>query len=381
VQDAVVIGGGVIGLAVALELERRGVHTLVLERGSPGEEASGAAAGMLAPQVEASAPGPGFKLGLLSREMYRGWIASIEALSETATGYHADGALQLVEGRDSLEAAWQRAVWQRDLGLRVERLDRGAVLERVPGLGEEIAGAIHYPDEAQVDPRRLVRALALAARAAHAEIRSGAEVQRIVVEDGRVIGLDLEDQHIPAKLVILAAGAWSSLLPGGELPVGIVRPARGQIVVLDPGSAPCRPYLSTSHGYLVPRRDGRVLVGSTTEYVGYNRSVTAEGVQKLLQFAIRVLPSLGEARLVETWAGLRPWSQDHLPILGHTRIEGLVMATGHFRNGILQAPATARLIADQVTERRPDLDLVPFAIDRFLLVPATRSTPPAAVLS
>jgi glycine oxidase len=389
--DVVIIGGGIIGLATSLELQRRGLKTLVVDRGAPGDEASSAAGGMLAPQIEAShpasGPGPAFKLGLLSREMYAvlsremyaAWVATIESLSHSTVGYHADGALDLVEGEEALEAAWTKARSQKELGLRVERLDRAKVLEMIPGLGDAISGAIHFPDEAQVDPRRLMRALSLAARAAGAEVWSGATVQQVVFEQERVAGLDLEDQHLAAKTVVVAAGSWSALLPGTELPLGVVRPARGQMLLLDAGKPPCIPYFFVGQkGYVVPRRDGRVVVGSTTEHVGYNKSVTAQGMHHLLSMALRALPALGEARVIETWSGFRPWTPDHLPILGRTRIEGLFLATGHFRNGIVQAPGTARLLADLVTGKRPDIDPAPFSVARFS-PPIGRKTPaPAA---
>jgi glycine oxidase len=320
---------------------------------------------MLAPQMEAQDHDPAFELGLLSRTMYPAWVEEIRALSGLDVGFHVDGALRPATNARELERLAAGVRWQTARGLRVERVDRSAVRSMIPGVRKNVAGGLFFPDEGQVEPRALMRALSLAVAQRGVKLLGGTTVRRLIVEDERIEYVELEDQRISAPRVILAAGAWSALIEGSGISRGAVKPARGQMLALDAGCPPFLPYICTQKGYLVPRRDGRVLVGATVELAGYDKTVTAGGVLELLSQALEIVPSLSGARIVEMWSGLRPWTADQRPILGATPVEGLFLATGHHRNGILQAPATAEIIADLITDRTPNLDLAPFNVTRF----------------
>ena len=365
VHDAVIIGGGLIGLSVARALAARHLSVLVAERDQIGHEASGAAAGMLAPQLEAEQGDAIFDLGLHSRRLYDGWIEQIESSSGVRTGYHVDGALFVADDVGALDAHWHATEWQRQADLRVERLDAQQARTLVPGLAPTVVGALWFPDEGQVVPPLLTRAVALSARALGVRTQTGACVERIEARSGRVTGLVINGEHVACGQVVVAAGAWSGLLSGAQIPAAAVAPVRGQMLALDAGIPPCRPFLCTGHRYIVPRRTGEVVVGSTMEHVGYDRSVTAEGVSGLLNAATEVLPALAQAQLQSTWAGLRPGTQDGLPLLGRTDVEGLWLATGHHRNGVLLAPVTAEVMGQVVCAEAPSVDLTPFLVARL----------------
>lgn len=364
-SEIVILGAGIIGAAIARELLRRRVPVTLLEKAVPGAESSSAAAGMLAPQLEAHGPDdPATVLGLYSRNLYRAFTTELEADSGVPVGHHQDGGLYLARTEAELEAKAARLGWQRDLGLRFERLDPKALHERAPGLRPETPGGLYFPDEGQVDPRALMRALAVANQNAGAKLRTGQVVKELVIQGGKVVGIELAGHgRLIADRVIVAAGAWSGQVLG--VPAHGIEPVRGQMLCIqdEPGAWP---FVMTSAGYLVPRRDGRVLVGSTAERVGFEKAVTTTGLKKLLDAALEWVPRLADRPVLETWAGLRPGTPDGAPLLGPTPIEGLYLASGHFRNGILQAPATAKLMADLVTGRAPALDLGPYRPDRFL---------------
>jgi glycine oxidase len=364
-ESAVIIGAGIIGSSIALELQRRGTKAILLEKAVIGAESSSAAAGMLSPQTECHAPDPTFELGLYSRRLYPAYVSRIRELSKLDVGYHVDGGLQPASTPAALEHMIQSTAWQRGRDLRIETLSSEAARKLVPGLHQEIAGALFYPDEGQVDPRLLMRALSVATRAAGVEHVTSTTVRRILIRNGGVSGVELTDRVLESDRIIVAAGAWSPLIEGTGIPARAVQPARGQMIALDCGTPPFLPYVVAENGYLVPRRDGRVLVGATVELAGFEKAVTAGGMLQLLDAAVSTVPALADARVVETWSGLRPWTIDQLPILGPAPIRGLYHATGHYRNGILQAPATAALIADLVTGERPQLDLSPFRVERF----------------
>jgi glycine oxidase len=320
---------------------------------------------MLAPQTETQSPDAGFELGLLSRSAYAAWVEQVHELSGLDVGYRVDGGLRPATSDAEIDRVMKQVSWQIARGLRVERLDREQVIQMVPGIRRDCAGGVFFPDEAQVDPRLLMRALSLATIEKGSTHLSGTTVRRIRIESGSVVGVELYDRLLATDRVVIAAGAWSALIEGTDLPIGAVQPARGQMLALDAGHAPFRPYVFAQKGYLVPRRDGRVLVGATVELAGFDKAVTAGGMYDLLSGALETVPDLASARVAESWSGLRPWTPDHLPILGSSQVEGLYLATGHYRNGILQAPATAMLIADVIIGVKPSIELAPFSVERF----------------
>lgn len=334
-----------MGSASALALARRGDRVTVLERAVPGAEASSAAAGILGAQVEAHGPGAETDLFLASAALYPSFVA--ELLRETGidVGYRRCGVIR-VAGAGEETALVEATSWQERAGLRVEQLDQAALHQAEPALAEELTMGARFGDDAQVDPPKLFRAVQIAATRAGVTYRTGTQVRRVVVEQGRAVGVLLEDGSlVPADRVVLAAGSWSSLVDGIDLPRDAVQPARGQIVELSLRIPPLRHVVFGRGAYLVPRDDGRVLVGSTLELVGYTKEVTAAGVRDLLVAATRLCPLLEGAAFSGAWASFRPFPKDGRLLLGTSSVKSLVYATGHHRNGILLAPLTARVVA------------------------------------
>lgn len=369
--DGVVIGAGAIGCALAWRLAQRGLLIWVVDPGPPGGEATGASAGILAPQVEAHEAGSLLTLQLASRERYPALVAELANATGLDVGYRRMGAL-LVAGLDQVAELEQRAAWQRSHGLALERLAPADGRAHEPALGE-YAAALRFADEAQIEPQRLVRALERAARAAGVEFVHGRAL-RVLHQAGAVSGLVLGDgsgeRVVTTARVVVAAGSWSSLVEGALLPPPAVYPVRGQIVEVEAPSLHLRHVIFGHGGYLVPRPDGRVLLGSTEERAGYQKEVTVAGVSTVLQIAQRLVPALAGATLLRTWSGLRPCTEDRLPFLGSTPIAGLHLATGHFRNGILLCPITADALTASILGEPPPVDLTPFAIARL----ATQNT-------
>jgi glycine oxidase len=365
----VVIGAGVIGLGIAWRLAARAAVT-VFDRGKAGAGASHAAAGMLAACAEAE---PGEEsLVALGRESQRRWPAFAEELERT-TGVdvelRTEGTLVVALTADDQATIAHHLEFQRQLALPLEWLSAAATRAREPRLAGKIAGALFSPEDHQVDNRKLARALRIAAEQAGVDIREHQPVKEFVVQGGQARGVVLDDgTSVPADIVVLAAGAWSrgigGLPPDRRPPV---RPIKGQMLALrmDP-AAPLLSHVLWAPGvYLVPRRDGRLIVGATVEEKGFDDTITAGGLLTLLEAAWRAIPAVEELPVDEIWVGHRPGSRDDAPILGPGPLAGLFYATGHHRNGILLAPVTAdamaRLILDDVVEPA----IKSFGLERF----------------
>jgi glycine oxidase len=366
----VIVGGGVMGCAAAYELASRGVPATVLERSVPGAEASSAAAGILGAQVEAHAPGPLTELGLLSRKLYPRLIQQLERSSGIAVGYRRAGVLKVGYGARVVERLEREVAWQARARLPVQRLSGRGLRAREPALSTKLAGGIWFEEDAMLDPRALLSALRVAAERGGAKFRSGSFVKRIALEQGRATGVELDDGTlVKGSHVVLAAGSWTSLVAPSQRMPRIV-PARGQIVELRTSVPVLSSVVFGPDCYLVPRADGRLLVGSTLEFVGFKREVTAGAVAKLLSAAIRLVPALAEAELASSWASFRPYTPDQLPLLGPSASSGgAILMSGHYRNGILLAPISARIVAACVLGRKPPLSLEPFSPDRLGRVP------------
>ncbi len=363
-MKVIIVGGGVIGMSIAIELRRsKDFDVTVLERSTPGAEASSAAAGMLAPQFEADAPGPMLDLSLLSRMAWPKWAAELTQRSGVEVDYLASGGLLVAFNPDEVHALDAKIAWQTAIGLRGELLSGAELREREPHLTTKALAAAHFPDDHQVDPRRLMRALSVAAAADGVQLKSGT-VRSLLERAGAVIGVELEAERLEADVVVLAAGAWSGLVTGAEVDPARIKPARGQMMELQVGAPLFSRILKSANGYVVARSDGSVLAGSTMEMVGFDKSVTVEGLSKILPGALELIPELSSASLISTWAGLRPWTDDQLPFLGESPKPGLILATGHFRNGILLAPITARLIGQLLRREKTSVDLKPFRYRR-----------------
>jgi len=337
-----------MGCASALALAERGVQVVVLERAVPGAEASSAAAGILGAQIELHGRDGDAALFLRAREAWKGWAESLREASGIDVGWRESGVLRVARTEGEQAELARDVAWQRERGLRAELLDGPAARRLEPELAESLVGAAHYPGDAQVDPPALLRALmAILARHPRATVRSGATVERLLVEHGRCEGVVLDEGELRVAATVLAAGSWSSLVPGVPAAVPVVRPVRGQIVLLDERPPRLRTIVFGSGGYVVPRGDGRVLCGSTMESVGFRKEVTASGVHGILSSALACVPSLGAAQLAGTWSNFRPHAEGGA-LVGASPLPGLFLATGHHRNGILLAKVTADAVADAV---------------------------------
>ncbi|MGC4001264.1 MAG: glycine oxidase ThiO [Anaeromyxobacter sp.] len=363
-SDVVVIGAGLQGSSVALRLAQAGLKVTVLERSVPGAEASSAAGGILSPGVEALEPGPFYALCQASLARYEAFAREVEARSGLWVEFRRNGTLEVALDDQHARVLAGRAEKLGKGGIGVQVLDDAEVHRLEPGVSREARGALFFPEEASVDPRHLARAVYVAAARAGARLVTGG-VRRIVVENGRAVGVDHESGRIAAGAVVLAAGSWSLLVEGNGLPPGAVRPVRGQIAVLDTRPPLLSRVIFSGHGYVVPRADGRILCGSTMEDVGFEKNVTAGGLRHVLGVALEVAPSLANAPVVETWSNFRPASPDGEPILGAGTVPGLFYATGHTRNGILLAPITADALTAAITGATPPVDLTPFSPARL----------------
>ena len=364
---AIVMGGGIIGCSVAWRLAAEGVVTTVLERGRVGQEASWAAAGMIAPQAEAEGPGPFFDFCMKARDTFDGIVDRLVREGGVDPEYDRAGILYVALDADERVQLERRASWQRSVGAPLEELS-GAEARRVePMLSPEAVYAIHMPTNRRTDNRKLTQAYAAAARKAGAEFVEGARVEALATRGERAVGVLMDDgSTLEADVVVNAAGAWAGEIRGLEADRVKLHPVRGQIVCFEVAPETIGPALFSLRGYVVPRRDGRLLAGSTMEEAGYDKSVTLAGLDKIARGAAAIVPTLGAAAFREAWAGLRPATRDLLPVLGFSpSVSNVLWAAGHFRSGILLSAITGEIIADLVKGRRPAVELSAFSAARF----------------
>jgi glycine oxidase len=365
----VVIGAGVMGLGIAWRLAQAGCPVTVYDRAEAGRGASWAAAGMLAAAVETE-PGEEelLALTLQSQRQWSGFARELEAASGVSVDYRDEGTIVVALTRDDAEQLRFTYDFQRSLGLELEWLSGAEARRREPHLRPGIPGAVLSPRDHQVENRGVVRALIIAARNAGAVLHEHHPVREVAVAGGRVRGVVTDHGRDSADVVVLAAGAWSRQIDGippAHLPP--VRPIKGQALALrmDPAAPLLRHVIWLPRGYLVPRRDGRLLVGATVEERGFDDTITAGGLLALIEGAWRAVPGIEELAVVETWVGFRPGSRDDAPMLGPSGIDGLVVATGHHRNGILLTPLTADAICSYVLNGRLPEAVEPFTPERF----------------
>jgi glycine oxidase len=370
--DVVIIGGGVIGLAVARALALSGVRdVLLIERNSLGGESSGAAAGMLAPQAEANRAHEFFDLTCKSRDMYPAFAAAL--MDETGIDIELEttGTLYLAFTEHDAAELQRRYEWQSKAGLSIEKLSAAEVRQLEPAINESVRGALKFPLDTQVENRRLLSALAAANEKLNVRLETGTSVTSLGIERDRVTGVETSRGFIAADAVVIASGAWSSQLGAGDkaLPDLRIKPVRGQMLCFEPTSPLTRHVIYSPRGYLVPRRDGRLLAGSTTEHAGFEKEVTEAGRHSIITAAVEISPQMASLGLTDSWAGLRPRAADTLPVLGPcAEIAGVYYATGHYRNGILLAPITAELIAGAIVDKVFPEKLGIFSPDRFGLI-------------
>jgi glycine oxidase len=364
-----VIGAGVIGLAIAWRLAQRGAKVSIFDKGAAGSGASHAAAGMLAAHLEAEPREENLvALNRASQQMWPAFATELEAASGMSVDMRTEGTLLLALTGDDQSRLKHVLAFQKSLGLPLEWLTAAEVRRREPHLTPTISGAIFSPQDHQVDNRSVAAALRAAALKAGVMLQENTPVERVLTSDSRVTGVVAGGKTVPAHIVILAAGAWSrgiAGLPASSLPP--VRPVKGQMLALrmDP-RAPLLTYVVWAPGaYLVPRKDGRLLIGATVEENGFDPHLTAGGQLALLEATWRALPGIEELPIHEQWVGFRPGSRDDAPIIGESALPGLVYATGHYRNGILLTPITADAVASLVMEGKADPRVANFSFARF----------------
>ncbi|MEM9003249.1 MAG: glycine oxidase ThiO [Cyanobacteria bacterium P01_F01_bin.86] len=373
--DVLIVGGGVIGLAIALKLRQSALAVTVLSRDFS-EAASHVAAGMLAPGAEGIPSSPLLELCRQSLQIYPDWVRKLETLTGQDIGYWPSGILspQLTPPADMRDCSVGGGYW----------LDTASAIGYQPGLTDTIAGAWWYPEDGQVDNRALAQALRMAAQDAGVEIREGIEVQGFVQQNRHVQQVQTTAGDFQAGQYVLATGAWSNSL----LPIPVL-PLKGQMAAVQvplgyPYPQPLQRVLFGSEGiYLVPRRDGRIILGATSESVGFTPGITPTGLVHLFHKAVNLFPVIKDFPVQETWWGFRPATPDEAPILGPSSCDNLTLATGHHRNGILLTPITAALVSDYILGKSPSL-IEAFSWERFAQVtptiPALSATQPMQIL-
>ncbi|MGB7586396.1 MAG: glycine oxidase ThiO [Terriglobales bacterium] len=344
--DVIIIGGGIIGLSLSIALRKRGVKVLVVERGEPGREASHAAAGMLS-DCSLETPAALQRLARASARMYPEFVHELQDESGINVDLRDQGTLLLLSP-------------DRAKGFGAEEISAARLADLEPALADCQTPAF-YLKERSVDPRALTSAALKAAKHRDVDISSGTAVTGLLIAEGRAAGVTTDKTAYHAPVVVNCAGAWAGLIPPCQFPT---RPVKGQMLCVV-GGPRLNHVVRALQVYLVPRSDGRVLIGATVEEAGYDKRTDPATIQTMHRAAVALVPGLKEARVLEDWAGLRPGTPDDLPILGETSTPGYFVAAGHFRDGILLAPVTARVIAQMATGANPDFDLSPFLPARF----------------
>jgi glycine oxidase len=367
--DVAIVGGGIIGCSIAFELAAEKLKIVVLDRQQPGREASWAAAGMLSPAPDSPRDRLLVSLSKESLRLYPEFVRAIKESSRKPVDYARKGTLQIFTGA-SAEAERNAMLAEHcELGLASEAISLVDAHRMEPALNPAVRAVLHLPEEESVDPRLLMDSLLGAAANRQVEVRSGFSVTSLIEEGDRCGGvLAANGEKIHAKHVIIAAGCFSGEIAGAagkRIPSILTRPVRGQMLALRQTHLTLRHVLRSERGYLVPRSDGRIVAGSTSEDAGFHKGVTADGIRKIVEAGLELCADLGAAEILETWSGLRPGTPDDLPILGLTNMEGLILATGHYRNGILLAPVTAKLIKEWVIDGRTTFNTEAFSPLRF----------------
>ncbi|HEV3115027.1 MAG TPA: glycine oxidase ThiO [Candidatus Binataceae bacterium] len=363
-----VIGAGIIGNAVAWRLARSGVEVAIVERGRAGQEASWAAAGMIAPQAETEGSGPFLRFCVEGKKAFEAILPELIAESGVDPEYdRGSGVLYLALNEKERAELAARAAWQREAGLQVEEISGERARAITPAISPQAIYALYFPHENRVENRQLTQAFLTAALKAGAKLIEDSGVDSIEIRGGKFSGLRLHDgELIEGDAAVNAAGSWASMIRGIEADNVRLHPVRGQIVCFQARPNLVGPSIFSLRGYAVPRRDGRVLAGSTREMARYSKDVTLEGMESIVRAARDMLPTLGTMRFREAWAGLRPATADFLPVLGPSpSVPGFFYATGHFRSGILLAAITGQVMAAMLSGGRPEADIGHFSPARF----------------
>jgi glycine oxidase len=367
-SDVLIVGGGVIGLSLARELHKKVVRRItILERGAEvGGESSYAAAGMLAPQAETDRADAFTAFCTESLRLYPDFAA--ELLDETGLDIELDrsGTLYLAFTENDSAEIRRRYEWQKSAGLPLEHLTAQETRRAEPFVSPDVRESLFFPDDWQVENRKLLRALEKYAEINEIKIVPNAEVTSLLTENDKINGAATVNEKFFAEKVVLTTGTWTSLIKTGGFALPSIKPIRGQMICFQTAKRLFGKVIYTPRGYIVPRADGRILVGATVEDVGFDKSVTKSGTEILLETALEISPSLANLEIVEKWAGLRPFAADGLPIIGDfAEIENLFIAAAHYRNGILLAPLTARILAEKISENTDSVYFESFNACRF----------------
>lgn len=376
-ENIIIIGGGVIGLGIGWQLAKSGTAVTIFDRGEAGRAASWAAAGMLAPYAEVHTEEPELlQLGIEGLSLYPQWVDELETDAHMSIGYRVEGTL--IVGLESDDTHQLRHLYdaQQQFGLDVQWLNGREACDIEPALSPRVTSAIHCVTDHQVDNRLMIQALKIAFQKRDGVLHENRSVKRIVIENGSVTAVQTDEGIKHCDIVILAAGCWSTQIdgiPDDMLPP--VRPVKGQMLALEmEDGIEIRTVIRTVRAryptsvYLVPRYDRRLIVGATSEEMGFDDRLTAGGMLELLRGAWEVVPGTYELPILESWTGLRPGSRDNAPILGKTPINNLIYATGHYRNGILLTPITAYEITNLILTGETSDTISPFQLSRFLLL-------------
>lgn len=367
--EVLIIGGGVIGLTLARALRKRGIEEIaVVDKGKFGREASFAAAGMLSPQVEADKDDYFFRFCLEANQIYPDFVGDLEEETGIKVDFDMEGTFLIAFCEEEAEKLRKRYEWQKKAGLKVEILQARQIRKLEPFISPNVFEALFFPDNGQLENRKLIAALEKYARLNKVQLISNTEIVKVSFEKGKIIAQTKKGQSFSAEKIVLATGAFTSCLEiEGIRSLLNVRPIRGQMIAFQATQRFFRRVIYTERGYIVPRNDGRILVGATVEDVGFDKSVTEVGVHFLLNIGREVSPALSNLKLRDKWAGLRPMAEDACPIIGEVPgFENLFVATAHYRNGILLAPITAEILADKLVKNLESKYLREFSPARFV---------------
>ncbi len=364
-MKVIVVGAGLIGLAVADELTRHGVEVVVLEKGErAGSEASSAAAGILSPHGEAHGPGPFLSLLLAGFQLIPEMAARLQALTQVDLFYKANGMLAVALSDEEESTLSGDIAWQEKAGLRLERVSAAQVKALEPAIDGPVRWGVRWPQMAQIDNTALVEAYCRAVGKQGGIIRTNKEVSRFITKGDRVVGVETASESVTADFVVNCAGSWARFDAGLPFAVPIV-PVKGQLLQFRTSSPLVRHVVVSGGAYLVQRSPLHLIAGATVERAGYDKTVTDSGRRSVLEGAKRISSAFGSLNLETAWAGLRPGTPDDMPILGETPLKGLLVAAGHYRNGVLLAPLTGRIMGDLILKGKSSIDISPFSIRRF----------------
>jgi glycine oxidase len=373
IYDVAIVGGGIIGASCALALAEEGLRVVVLDRQMPGREASWAAGGMLSPAPHLKGDEPLVPLANESLRLYPEFIHSIESAAQKSTAYCHTGAIELFFGPEAPAERDRYVAACRMLNVDAEAISATEARRREPSISSTARAAAFFPAEGTVEPRSLMEATIEGARAKGAEIHAHCAVRSLLIERNRCVGVIVENERFLADHVVIAAGCYSHEIVGPNASFGSqlapflpTRPVRGQMLALWPRDTLLSLVIRSTRGYLISRSNGCIVAGSTLEEAGFEKITTVEGLKKIRRAAVELVPALDAAEVGESWCGLRPGTPDGLPILGPVEIDGVILATGHFRNGVLLAPVTAHLVKDWIARNAPRFPVDAFSPYRFV---------------